>query len=477
MKRYIAILLCMAVAAGVAACQPTPEKEIVVVKSDGAMDAVIAATTAPDTQKFSAPSHYTDSGTFYNGMLNLALDMDVIIPDVERYPVYEAFPSDFTQEQVDSIVYGLFKDAPLIFDDQRETKQDILEKFLLPTQKKLERIRQSAQKDSIADLESSIELYKQWYDAAPEKGDEYPITSGDYSKLEQFSAKADLGKARPATLHIDKLDNNGFSRELEFVNGVEYIYNAFYEPTDDLDIKTTRNEAVAIATQLVKDMGADDFVLAAVGKTTRLGDEFSIYSDEYQSVMAYSVVFTREIDGIPFRYCAIDRPGSKADDAVRSSPPPYERIMVIVDDSGVANVFWIGNTRIGKQLNENVVLLPFEEIAERAMNQLKVQYAFLADEKHQSYAAFKTESIDLLINRAELSYMRVRMKNSDDYMLIPVWHFFGISTLHFDPEGVEAFNRANKTDIKSLNVTDFPYIVYLSLNAIDGSVIDINLGY
>lgn len=459
------------------ACQPTPEKEIVVVKSDGAMDAVIAATTAPDTQKFSAPSHYTDSGTFYNGMLNLALDMDVIIPDVERYPVYEAFPSDFTQEQVDSIVYGLFKDAPLIFDDQRETKQDILEKYLLPAQKKLERMRQSAQKDNIADLEGSIELYKQWYDAAPEKGDEYPITSGDYSKMEQFSAKADLGKARPATLHIDKLDNNGFSRGLEFVNGVEYIYNAFHEPTDDIDIKTTRNEAVAIATQLVKDMGADDFVFAAVGKTTRLGNEFSIYSDEYQSVMAYSVVFTREIDGIPFRYCAIDRPGSKADDAVRSSPPPYERIMVIVDDSGVANVFWIGNTRIGKQLNENVVLLPFEEIAERAMNQLKVQYAFLADEKHQSYAAFKTESIDLLINRAELSYMRVRMKNSDDYMLIPVWHFFGISTLHFDPEGVEAFNRANKTDIKSLNVTDFPYIVYLSLNAIDGSVIDINLGY
>ena len=32
MKRYIAILLCMAVAAGVAACQPTPEQAIVVKK-------------------------------------------------------------------------------------------------------------------------------------------------------------------------------------------------------------------------------------------------------------------------------------------------------------------------------------------------------------------------------------------------------------------------------------------------------------
>ena len=32
MKRYIAILLCMAVAFGAAACQPTPEQDIVVGK-------------------------------------------------------------------------------------------------------------------------------------------------------------------------------------------------------------------------------------------------------------------------------------------------------------------------------------------------------------------------------------------------------------------------------------------------------------
>ena len=33
MKRYIAILLCMAVAAGVAACQKTPESPIVIGKN------------------------------------------------------------------------------------------------------------------------------------------------------------------------------------------------------------------------------------------------------------------------------------------------------------------------------------------------------------------------------------------------------------------------------------------------------------
>ena len=33
MKKYIAILLCMAVAAGVAACQPTPENPILVMQT------------------------------------------------------------------------------------------------------------------------------------------------------------------------------------------------------------------------------------------------------------------------------------------------------------------------------------------------------------------------------------------------------------------------------------------------------------
>ena len=44
MKRYIAILLCMAVAAGVAACQPTPEQAIVVKKD---MERMIDRGTKP----------------------------------------------------------------------------------------------------------------------------------------------------------------------------------------------------------------------------------------------------------------------------------------------------------------------------------------------------------------------------------------------------------------------------------------------
>ena len=46
MKRYIAILLCMAVAAVVAACQPTPEQAIVVKKDTERM---IEQAQASDT--------------------------------------------------------------------------------------------------------------------------------------------------------------------------------------------------------------------------------------------------------------------------------------------------------------------------------------------------------------------------------------------------------------------------------------------
>ena len=48
MRRYIAILLCMAVAAGVAACQPTPEQDIVVGKdTDRLIENAAKDTSAP----------------------------------------------------------------------------------------------------------------------------------------------------------------------------------------------------------------------------------------------------------------------------------------------------------------------------------------------------------------------------------------------------------------------------------------------
>lgn len=303
------------------------------------------------------------------------------------------------------------------------------------------------------------------------------MTPAEYSNADALYLKADLGKSLLGTLHISKIDESGYSRGMEFINGVSYIYNGFDLPAEDLPIKTTREEVISLAIELVRNMGAEDFRLAAVGKTTRLDSEYDISTEEYQNTMAYSVVFTRELNGIPFTYTPIDQPGIDREDQVNVVPPDYERIMVIVDDSGIANVFWKGNTAIGDKVNDNVVLLPFETVAARAMDQIKVQYAYLVDPERTKYETVKTERIELSVGKAQLGYMRVRAKDAADYMILPVWDFYGKSVTHYNQEDVEAFNAENGHQLDASSEFDYAYQAILTLNAIDGSVIDRNLGY
>lgn len=468
------------------ACQPTPESEIVVNKGDGVLEAAALATPLPDTPKaapYAAPERYSDSQTFYDGKLAVEFDMEIEIPDVSGYPIYKAAPADFSQEQVDRMVAALMQGQPLTYDDQRETKEEITERRLLPAKQKLAEARagKTVSDDggpkSIEDLEAYVAMIEQWIVNAPEHRDEKEMTPAEYSNADALYVKADLGKPLPATLHVSKIDESGYSRGMEFIDGVSYIYNGFGRPAEELPIKTTREEAISLASELVHNMGAEDFKVAAVGKTTRLGSEYDIGTEEYQNTMAYSVVFTRVLDGIPFTYTPIDQPGIDGEDQVNVMPPDYERIMVIVDDSGIANVFWKGNTAIGDKVNGNVALLPFETVAARAMEQSKVQYAYLIDAERAKYETVKTDRIELSVGKAQLGYMRVRAKDAADYMIVPVWDFYGKSVTHYNQEDVEALNAKNGHRMDASSETDYAYRAILTINAIDGSVIERNLGY
>ena len=92
MRRYIAILLCMAVAAGVAACQPTPEKAVVVKKDtermieqamtsdDSTAEKVLKDTVqAPDTFVF---NYSSDS-------FSISSNVQLNLPEVLNVPIFK----------------------------------------------------------------------------------------------------------------------------------------------------------------------------------------------------------------------------------------------------------------------------------------------------------------------------------------------------------------------------------------------------
>ena len=108
MKRYIAILLCMAVAVGAVACQPTPERAVVVGKdTDRLIENAAKDTSAPFPsdasgcdlyERIGAPETYSAELVSSGGKLHVFADARVVLPSCEL-PIVRMKPVEFTQAQ------------------------------------------------------------------------------------------------------------------------------------------------------------------------------------------------------------------------------------------------------------------------------------------------------------------------------------------------------------------------------------------
>ena len=110
MRRYMAILLCMAVAAGVAACQPTPEKAVVVKKDTERMieQAAQPSNGAAIDEVGIPEERYTFSAEGLNGRLRINVDAEIEAPAAQAMPIVRVEQGGFSQELVTKIFNYLF---------------------------------------------------------------------------------------------------------------------------------------------------------------------------------------------------------------------------------------------------------------------------------------------------------------------------------------------------------------------------------
>lgn len=166
----------------------------------------------------------------------------------------------------------------------------------------------------------------------------------------------------------------------------------------------------------------------------------------------YRVYFCRDIDGVPVTSVYMSGAGDSFDEATYIPPLPYEKLYVDVGADGVFCIRYEYPLQIVGQLEKNVSILPFEQIWEifGTISPLTISYLENAE---------NNDNNALYIDRIELGYMCVQMKDDPArYQLIPVWDFFGSRTM-----GDDTFEEYN-----------YPYI---TINAIDGTIIDRNYGY
>ena len=159
----------------------------------------------------------------------------------------------------------------------------------------------------------------------------------------------------------------------------------------------------------------------------------------------------------------------------------YNYFEVWVDDDGLSAVKWhSGATALKEQIAQDSELLSFDDVMARA------EECFIADTFSRSRNSHEADQLleenrakiyenDIIIDRIILGYMRVTTGPEDEnYTLVPVWDFIGRESIRLDvtnKKSGEVFEAESEMpeygDCHS----------FLTINAIDGTVIDRRKGY
>ena len=219
----------------------------------------------------------------------------------------------------------------------------------------------------------------------------------------------------------------------------------------------SRDEIRAKAEEAASAMGFTDFIVGG----EELYSSFSVNEEEPQqkSLEADQIgcgfSFTRTLEGIPVTYT--HEGGTTLEDD-NSVPWPYEYLTLIYNTEGIASFEWGNPYQVEKTSDEYVFLLPFSEIETIFKEMLVKKYEDFFEDDAGIRVSFSIDEI-------RLGYMRVMERgNALEGKMIPVWDFFGTETVTY-PDQSEPY------------VSGSPYESWLTINAMDGTIIDRGLGY
>ena len=258
-------------------------------------------------------------------------------------------------------------------------------------------------------------------------------------------------------------------------NGTTEGVENFDAPYPKLTISP--EEATNLAQEKLGEFGLNDFYLAnsrVIKATFSFEESQQMWANienenfsmkeyrENKDDKFYLLTFKPRYYGIPL----IQASNRYSQEVIYSLPFSFEEIKVKVTNDEIVEFKWSNPTDTTHVLNENAKLMPFDEIAKIAVNHMKLKYNMITiaslPEDFPSYEEelAKFLSAEIKITEIRLGLGGVPAYNSPgEYMLIPVWSFYGIG----------AIEREGEDEV--LEYEDL-YMPFLSINAVDGSIIE-----
>lgn len=492
---FLIMIVCFALAI---ACQPTPERDAVAQKNFPHLLALAkkekSGEETPLREYVKAPIKYDHVIKNEEGSFHLAIHAQVEIPDSDRMPIVRIQATDFSQEMVSTFFDYFCQDKEMYYEaSSGQLTRSQIESYIRFLSQEIADMEENGKDDDpyTEQCRADLSYYQSIYADTPE-GDEPVRCFGALQNVTEYSPKTHVPVCSYTALRAKTKetmrDNEWYCPSFSVSNrsdleqaiqiegewffkrteatmsfydnrnhacGEQCLRQRIVDLDEKVDVSFTPRQAEKAAVDFLRSVGLEDELgIDSIWLYRNTGEDPNLPSKEET---AYEVRLTRIIHGIP---CAYDQ-GQVISDF--RDTWQYEVIDLYVDEEGVFHFNWFGPVMETETLLEEVNLLSFEQIMDAF--EAHVTHWLLPDANgHIKNGVFASQQYS--IDRITLSLQRIIEPNEfETAVLIPVWSFYGsVSERYDDPRQKDLLNWELSASL-------------ITINAIDGSIIDLTQGY
>ena len=519
-KRSIVILLMICFL--FSACQPTPDQEAIAEKDAEKLESRIAESKGEENKSTINSGEQTtekqsseESGPFetiaepivkafsvqdeYEGAdpeVKVSIDAQGTY-QAENIPVLRVKPKMFTMEEIKAWAETLSVDGIYLEPKTQLTKAEI-EKHILnlkswSTDDYLEKVlgykdEESKELERKA-LELEIEKYESMYESAPEQVVTVPTDwtfheTGYYLSQGFAEGKADidnnfvvdlnsaLGTGR---LYVNELRDGDYYKILMsfsvysglMMDGAYTNWDTKLEQPMTISEEEARNKGET----LLKEMGIMDFVCSGAGKQSAAdenGHRKTVAEDAEEPVYRYNLRFHRQCGTVE---SLSNKLLWNPKDIGYGAKYEYEELYITIVNNEIFSITWSAPLEVIGVENSDVKTISFEEACDACKKQMQTEYTLgkmtRIDPMDISYKEEleKLKGAEIHINDVTFGMTRIQIKdNMEEFRLVPAWRF----------SGAELQDWGDGCDWSAGYEQRY---IYQTINAIDGTYIDLTKGY
>ncbi len=453
MKRILILLLSLIL---LLACVPTPDEEAIVNRADGLLEQALSVPRS-ETYRYEAPPRWTETISMKN--LEIMIDADIALPDCDTYPVQTIRRHTFTGEDVCNLLNAAFQ-GPFELRENRYSMQELEEDIRMELRGNAvdwdDETGEVTWQPLAEDTEALIEL-KEKMAQCPSEDTFVPLKPNLLThRREPYAVRAADGTMLYVTFRKDTIavlpSRLGDIQDETVVWQGGYIGEPWHQTIDHIVVSEDEAQHACEAFLNRANLSAQFGVgMCSKGRSIR-----PIVEEPYYEVLSegYILHIARNGGGyIPYPQGG----GVLMEDSLSAmvEKTTEENFMrqwhmdwmeVYVSEHGIEGVCWFDPNEYVMNANENVQLMPFEEIQTRIRYDLRFSYAW-SDENSRGISELHVKKIVLSCAISQLA------NNPDEAVLVPAWIV------------VYSNNRKEKTR---------GHDSLMAINAIDGSYMHIH---